>query len=57
MRLFLSCLSSSSGTAGVLVMKLGLYLYCRGSRSPAVAAFALDHLNDVLVNGVGLAGE
>ena len=37
-------------------MKLALYLYCRGSSSPAVQAFALDHLNDVVVNSVGLAG-
>ncbi|PRW59960.1 putative aldo-keto reductase 2 [Chlorella sorokiniana] len=44
------------GTLGVVAMKLALFLYCRGSPSPAVAAFALDHLNDVLVNGVGLAG-
>ncbi len=37
-------------------MKLALFLYCRGSPNHAVQAFALDHLNDVLVNGVGLAG-
>lgn len=37
-------------------MKLALFLYCRGSGSPAVQAFALDHLNDVVVNGVGLGG-
>ncbi|KAL4421342.1 hypothetical protein ABPG75_010633 [Micractinium tetrahymenae] len=42
------------GTIGVVAVKLALFLYCRGSRSPA--AFALDHLNDVLVNGIGLAG-
>ena len=44
------------GTAGVVAMKLLLFLYCRGSASPAVAAFALDHISDVLVNSVGLAG-
>lgn len=44
------------GTLGVVAMKLALYFYCRGSTSAAVDAFALDHLNDVLVNGVGLAG-
>jgi hypothetical protein len=38
-------------------MKLALFLYCRGSANPAVRAFALDHLNDVLVNSAGLAGE
>lgn len=43
-------------TAGVVALKLALFLVCRGSPSPAVQAFALDHLNDVLVNGVGLAG-
>jgi hypothetical protein len=41
----------------VVLMKLALFLYCRGSRNPAVRAFALDHLNDVLVNGIGLGGE
>jgi hypothetical protein len=45
-----------AGTLGVVVMKLALFLYCRGSPNHAVQAFALDHLNDVLVNGVGLAG-
>lgn len=49
--------TSRAGTVGVVVAKLLLFLYCHGSASPAVAAFALDHLNDVLVNGVGLAGE
>eukprot|EP00887_Chlorella_sp_A99_P004344 scaffold15.g4344.t1 len=44
------------GTVGVVVMKLCLFLYCRNSRNPAVQAFALDHLNDVLVNAVGLGG-
>ena len=37
-------------------MKLWLFLYCRGSKSPAVKAFAMDHLNDVVVNTVGLGG-
>lgn len=46
-----------AGTVGVVLMKLALFLYCRGSRNPAVRAFALDHLNDVLVNGIGLGGE
>lgn len=44
------------GTVGVVLMKLALFLYCRGSLNPAVRAFALDHLNDVLVNGIGLGG-
>lgn len=47
----------SGATVFVVVMKLALFLFCRGNRNPAVRAFALDHLNDVLVNGVGLAGE
>lgn len=41
----------------MVVLKLGLFLYCRGSTSPAVSAFALDHLSDVLVNSVALAGQ
>ena len=44
------------GTLAVILMKLGMYLMCRGSRDPSVRAFALDHINDVLVNSVGLAG-
>ena len=41
----------------VIAMKLGMYLMCRGSSDPSVRAFALDHINDVVVNSVGLAGE
>ncbi len=44
------------GTAAVIAMKLAMYLVCRGSRDSSVRAFALDHINDVVVNSVGLAG-
>ncbi len=46
----------AGGTLAVIAMKLGMYLMCRGSSDPSVRAFALDHINDVLVNSVGLAG-
>ena len=44
------------GTVFVVAMKLTLFLYCRRSSSAAVAAFATDHLNDVLVNTFALVG-
>lgn len=44
------------GTIFVLIMKMGMFLYCRGSRSRSVQAFATDHINDVLVNSSSLAG-
>ncbi|KAK9917760.1 hypothetical protein WJX75_007903 [Coccomyxa subellipsoidea] len=44
------------GTVGVIIMKLGMYMLCRGSSDSSVQAFALDHINDVVVNAVGLAG-
>lgn len=47
----------SGGTVGVIIMKLGMYMLCRGSSDSSVQAFALDHINDVVVNAVGLAGE
>lgn len=47
----------SGGTVGVIIMKLGMYIICRKSSDSSVQAFALDHINDVLVNSVGLAGE
>ena len=37
-------------------MKIGMYLMCRRSRNSSVQAFALDHINDVVVNSVGLLG-
>ena len=40
----------------MIAMKLAMYLVCRGSRDSSVRAFALDHINDVVVNSVGLAG-
>ena len=39
---------------GVIVVKFGLYLYCRNSRSQAVQTYAQDHRNDVVTNTVGL---
>lgn len=44
------------GTLIVLVMKVGALLYCRRSKSPSAQAFALDHLNDIVVNSSSLAG-
>ncbi|CAL5223676.1 g6226 [Coccomyxa viridis] len=44
------------GTVGVIVMKVGMWLMCRKSNNPSVQAFALDHINDVVVNTVGLFG-
>lgn len=41
----------------MIVMKLGMYILCRNSSDSSVQAFALDHINDVVVNSVGLAGE
>uniref|UniRef100_A0A7S0RH28 Cation efflux protein transmembrane domain-containing protein n=1 Tax=Chlamydomonas leiostraca TaxID=1034604 RepID=A0A7S0RH28_9CHLO len=40
----------------VVVMKGGMWFMCRNSKNAAVQAFALDHLNDVVVNSAGLAG-
>ena len=37
-------------------MKIGMYMMCRKSNNPSVQAFALDHINDVVVNAVGLFG-
>ena len=37
-------------------MKVGMWLMCRKSNNPSVQAFALDHINDVVVNTVGLFG-
>jgi hypothetical protein len=51
------CVVHAGGTMAVIAMKLGMYLMCRGSSDPSVRAFALDHINDVVVNSVGLAGE
>ena len=42
--------------AAVILFKAGLYVYCRRSPSPAVAALREDHANDVATNLVGLAG-
>lgn len=36
----LPCALTCPGTVGVVLMKLLLFLYCRGSRSPAVQASA-----------------
>ncbi|CAK0740588.1 hypothetical protein CVIRNUC_001261 [Coccomyxa viridis] len=44
------------GTVGVIVMKIGMYIMCRKSSNSSVQAFALDHINDVVVNSVGLVG-
>ena len=38
-------------------MKIGMYIMCRKSSNSSVQAFALDHINDVVVNSVGLVGE
>lgn len=46
----------AGGTVGVIAMKLGMYMLCRKSSDASVQAFALDHINDVVVNSVGLAG-
>lgn len=37
-------------------MKIGMYMMCRKSSNSSVQAFALDHINDVVVNSVGLFG-
>ena len=50
------CHCATGGTVAVIAMKLAMYLACRGSSDPSVRAFALDHINDVVVNSVGLAG-
>jgi divalent metal cation (Fe/Co/Zn/Cd) transporter len=41
---------------GTIVLKLGLFLFCKGLRkvSPSVNALAQDHFNDVLSNTVGV---
>ncbi len=46
----------AGGTIGVIAMKIGMYMMCRKSNNPSVQAFALDHINDVVVNAVGLFG-
>mmetsp|Transcript_34207 Transcript_34207/g.74775 ORF Transcript_34207/g.74775 Transcript_34207/m.74775 type:complete len:432 (-) Transcript_34207:229-1524(-) len=40
----------------VIVVKFVLYLYCRNNPSELVKVYAEDHRNDVLTNGIGLAG-
>lgn len=45
-----------SGSLAVILMKAFMYWMCRDSSNPSVQAFALDHLNDVIVNSVGLVG-
>jgi len=40
----------------VIVIKFALYLYCRNNPSELVKIYAEDHRNDVLTNGIGLAG-
>ena len=52
-RVFDAC---TGGTVGVVLMKFGMYLMCRNSKDSSVQAFALDHINDVLINSVGLLG-
>ncbi|GAB2276962.1 Metal tolerance protein 4 [Dionaea muscipula] len=39
---------------GASIVKLGLFLYCRGSRNEIVRAYAKDHYFDVVTNVVGL---
>ena len=38
----------------VILVKFGLYLYCRRSTSQAVLTYAQDHRNDVATNTIGL---
>eukprot|EP00850_Spirogloea_muscicola_P023648 SM000374S13844 [mRNA] locus=s374:38452:40206:- [translate_table: standard] len=38
-----------------VIIKLGLYLFCRQYDNDIVQAYALDHFFDVMTNGVGLA--
>ena len=38
----------------VILVKFGLYLYCRRSTSQAVQTYAQDHRNDVATNTIGL---
>uniref|UniRef100_A0A7S0YIJ4 Cation efflux protein cytoplasmic domain-containing protein n=1 Tax=Polytomella parva TaxID=51329 RepID=A0A7S0YIJ4_9CHLO len=45
-----------AGAVAVIVMKGALYFVCRNSSSSSVQAFAMDHLNDVIVNVAGLTG-
>lgn len=52
----LPCITCAGGTVGVIVMKIGMYIMCRKSSNSSVQAFALDHINDVVVNSVGLVG-
>ncbi|KAL6759193.1 cation efflux protein [Haematococcus lacustris] len=40
----------------VIVMKGLMYALCRASKNSSVQAFAMDHLNDVVVNSAGLGG-
>ena len=51
------CMNCAGGTVGVIAMKIGMYIMCRKSSNSSVQAFALDHINDVVVNSVGLVGE
>eukprot|EP00898_Chlorokybus_atmophyticus_P002193 jgi/Chlat1/2975/Chrsp2S08914 len=39
-----------------IVLKLALYIYCKAFADKIVRAYAQDHLNDVMVNSIGLAG-
>lgn len=45
-----------ASSIGIIVMKGIMWLICRKSKNPSVQAFALDHLNDVVVNSAGLGG-
>lgn len=39
---------------GTIVIKILLYLYCRGHKSPSIQALQQDHKNDVISNTVAL---
>lgn len=42
--------------ASVMIVKFGLWIFCRNSKDQAVQTYAQDHINDVFTNSVGLAG-
>ena len=44
------------GTIFMVIIKSGLFLYCRRSKSVAAQAFANDHRNDAMFNSATLAG-
>jgi len=47
-------LTSIGIVTGIIVVKFGLWLYCRSSKVATLKAIAMDHRNDIFTNAVGI---